>query len=700
MGDDRLLTVLMATRDGVATLPRVLDAYCRLAMPDGGWRLFIVDNGSRDGTAELLAGYTDRLPLCCLHEPQAGKNVALNLALSAALAQPGVDDDLFIFTDDDATPASDWLQQWQACAAAHPEYGVFGGAIMPDWAAVPPDWLLRLAPLGLTYGLTAPSLADGPVFPGLVWGANMAVRRAAFAAGHRFDTAVGPNGGAYAMGSETELTRRLALAGYRVWFCGAARVAHHIRASQLRLEYVLQKAWRFGRGKYLQESRGKFPEWLGVPRWMLMRYLQELAGLTSAALTRDADGLFARRWELAYLNGYFHQARRGGRKPGKSVLVTSYSGELGGMELRMAQEVRYLQAAGYGGGLALRRFDGMDAWAQRLAAEQITVAEFSAPPFFECEWKWRHIHLARARWLAASRLRAFRADLVHVALCWTNYGASMLWLAQHCRLPSVISVHNAFPPAIFAGWHEPLLHQAFGAVRGIYAVSESALAHFMAIYRPYILSSTRLAVIPNSVDVQRFLPSAAARALARQRLQLPDDALVIGAVGRLSEQKRPGKLITLFAMLRERFPSLHLVLAGSGPLEAAARAQVERMGLTHCVRFTGFTDAVETVMPALDLHLLMSRNEGFGIATIEAMACGIPAVATAVPGSVDILRDSEGGLLIPADDLTVAAYRVGALLDDPARRAAMGSKARDEVVERYSNSVVGMQVRAFYDGLL
>jgi len=695
-----LLTVLIATRDGAPTLPRVLDAYCRLLAPEGGWRLLIVDNGSGDGTAALLDRYAGRLPLRRLHEPRPGKNVALNHALEIALEQPGADQDLFIFSDDDAAPAPDWLRQWQACAAARPECGVFGGAITADWALEPPAWLLKLAPLGLTYGLTAPSLPDGPVFPGLVFGANMAVRRAAFAAGHRFDASVGPNGGAYAMGSETELTRRLARAGCRVWFCGGARVAHHIRASQVGLEYVLRKAWRFGRGKYLQDSPGKFPESLGVPRWMLKRYLLELAGLARAALRRDAEALFSRRWELAYLRGYFHEARRGRRGRGKSVLVTSYSGELGGMELRMAQEVRYLHAAGYGGGLALRRFDGLDAWTLRLAAEQISVAEFSPPPFFEGEWRWRHLHLARARWLAAGRLRAFRADLVHVALCWTNYGASMLWLAQHCRLPSVISVHNAFPPISFTGWHALLLHQAFGAVRGIYAVSESALAHFMAIYQPYILASTRLAVIPNSVDVLRFQPSPALRESTRQRLNLPADALVIGAVGRLSEQKRPGKLITLFAMLRERFPNLYLVLAGNGPLEAMARAQVERMGLAHWVRFTGFIEAVEEVMPALDLHLLMSRNEGFGIATIEAMACGVPAVATAVPGSVDILRDSEGGMLVPGDDLTVAAYRVGALLADPERRAAMGLKAREEMVERYSEIVVGRQVRAFYDGLV
>ncbi|WP_371875642.1 glycosyltransferase [Duganella aceris] len=692
--------MLMATRDGAGTLAKVLDAYCRLAAPEGGWCLLIVDNGSRDGTVALLESYAGRLPLRCLHEPRPGKNIALNHGLEAALAQPGADDDLFIFTDDDAIPSSDWLRQWHACATAQPGCSVFGGAITADWAVEPPPWLLKLAPLGLTYGVTSPSLPDGPVFPGLVWGANMAVRRAAFAAGHRFDTSLGPNGGAYAMGSETELTRRLAREGYRVWFCNGPRVAHHIRAAQVRLEYVLQKAWRFGRGRYLQETPGKFAELLGVPRWMLKRYLLELAGLARALLLRDADARFWRRWELACLRGYLYQARRGRHRRGKHVLVTSYSGELGGMELRMAQEVRYLHAAGYDGGLALRRFDGIDAWARRLAAEQISVAEFAAPPFFEGEWGRRHLHIARARWLAARRLRAFDADLVHVALCWTNYGASMLWLAHYCRLPSVISVHNAFPPVSFSAWHQGLLRQAFSTVRGIYAVSESALAHFMAIYQPYILATTRLAVIPNGVDVQRFQPSAAARGAARERLGLPAEALVIGAVGRLSEQKRPGKLISLFAMLRQRFPDLYLILAGSGPLEAASQAQVARMGLTPWVRFTGFVDAVEQVMPALDLHLLMSRNEGFGIATIEAMACGVPAVATAVPGSVDILRDSEGGMLVPVDDLTVAAYRVGALLADPERRAVMGRKGRDEAVERYCERVVGRQVRAFYDGLV
>ena len=82
------------------------------------------------------------------------------------------------------------------------------------------------------------------------------------------------------------------------------------------------------------------------------------------------------------------------------------------------------------------------------------------------------------------------------------------------------------------------------------------------------------------------------------------------------------------------------------------------------------------------------------------MACGVPAVATDVPGSSDILRGSEGGILIPANDMKNAVPMVAALLIDPERRAVMGGKGRAEVEQRYSEEVVGKLVHAFYDGLV
>lgn len=697
-----MLTVLMATYNGAATLPTVLHAYCRLEAPAQGWNLLVVDNGSDDATPAILETFRARLPLTCLREGRRGKNAALNTALDTALRDDACQ--LLVFSDDDAAPAPDWLLRLADCATDHPDYAIFGGAIAPDWAVAPPDWVLRLVPLGLTYAVTAPDLPDGPVFPGLVWGANMALRRSVFDAGFRFDDTIGPNGGAYAMGSETQMTRRLAAAGYRSWFCPAARVAHHIRAHQLEAAYILQRAWRFGRGKFLQDRAAAMPAGWRASRWMLRRYAAEIIGAVLAGLRRDRERLFLRRWEIAYLSGYFYEAWRSRSKGPARVLITSHSGELGGMELRMGHEARVLLAAGYRSELATRRFPGFDGWARALREERIAVSVFAPPLFFE-QWRWRRLNLWRARLLAARRLRRYRPDLVHVAFCWTTYGASVLWLARHCRLPAVISVHNAFPLAEISAWHRPLLAEAFRCVRGVYAVSSSAMAHFLALFESYLDPATKLMVIPNGVDTARFAPSPHSRAGARRRLGLPADALVLGSVARLSVQKRPQALLALFAALLPRFPDLYLVLVGQGPLEGDLRAQAAAAGVGGRVVFAGFCREVETVMPAFDLHLLLSRGEGFGIATIEAMACGVPALGTDVPGTADILQGSRGGMLLPLADpghdaAQGAVALVAALLADPARRDAMARHARLEAEQRYSSERLRANLREFYRGLV
>jgi L-malate glycosyltransferase len=126
---------------------------------------------------------------------------------------------------------------------------------------------------------------------------------------------------------------------------------------------------------------------------------------------------------------------------------------------------------------------------------------------------------------------------------------------------------------------------------------------------------------------------------------------------------------------------------------------VRRQRLTRRVIFAGFQAQVEAIVPAMDLHLLVSRREGFGIATIEAMACGVPALATRVPGSEDILQGCAGGLLLTPGDTDHAVDAIAALLDDPARRAEMGRQGRAEVEARYAVPVISAQVEAFYAGL-
>ncbi|MEO7497679.1 MAG: glycosyltransferase [Massilia sp.] len=692
-----MLTVLMATCNGAATLPKTLGAFTRLAAPRGRWSLLVVDDGSTDATAAVLAEFAQRLPLRFVRQDRSGKNAALNLALQLALDHDPAD--LFLFTDDDVSPEPDWLQRMEECAAAHPAYSLFGGAIHADWCEMPPDWVLRQVPLGLTYGVTVAE--EGPVFPGLVWGANMAVRRAVFETGYRFDIALGPNAGSYAMGSETEFNRRLGAAGYSAWFCARARVGHFIRSHQMRAPYILARAYRFGRGAQIQETPDDARRLFGAPRWMLARLAREWAGVVRAWFSRDPKALFAHRWESAYLRGFLFQAWLGGGRQltrAMRVLITSCSGQLGGMEWRMAEEARLLIDAGCHASVATPRFAGHAALAARLKATGAGVTIFDPPQFAE-QWRWRRLRQLRARLFAGRQLRRLRPDLVHVAFCWTSYGASLLWLSSHCKLPAVISIHNAFLPEPLTPWHTRLYRQAFRTVRGAYAVSPSAMAHFMRVYGDFLPTDARLCVIPNGVDCARFQPSAARRASRRAALGLATDTLVIGAVGRLDAQKRPDAVIDVFCALRNRHPGLRLILIGSGPLDAVLRDKVTQLGLTPAVLFAGQVDAVEEWLPALDLHLLLSRAEGFGIATIEAMACGVPVVGTDVPGTADILRGCDAGMLVPLHDQGATVERIGALLADPDRRAAMGRIGRAEVLHHYTAELMAARLRAFYAGL-
>ncbi len=694
-----MLTVLMATYNGAGTLPQVLRAYMALRPPVGGWRLVIADNGSTDATAQVIAAFRGRLPLSYLCVARRGRSPALNGAVEHALRSNGDGSELFVFADDDAMPASDWLCRLQDCARAHPGYALFGGAIVPAWREQAADWLLRLTPVGLTWGITSPALRDAPIYPGLVWGANMAIRRRIFEAGARYDESIGPQGSNYAMGSETRLNLEMHAAGNPSWFCPQARVAHIIRPQQVQRAWILRRAMLFGRGQCRLATFAPSVELFGVPRWMLGRYVRESLGAVRAWLRRDRAQLFLRQWERAWLRGFFHEAWRGRRKRLPRIVISSYSGELGGMELRMAQEATMLGASGYDSVLALRRFPGFTAWAQDLRARQMQVRVYEPPLFLE-HWAWRRWNWLRARVTGAWRLRRLRPDLVHVAFCWTAYGASILWLARQCRLPAVISVHNAFPLETFSDWQRPRLEEAFRSVKGVYAVSDSAMRHFLDLYRDMLAPQTRLAVIPNGVDTDTFTVSPERRIQARKQLGLPPDALVLGCVARLSAQKRPQALLALFARLVPQFPNLYLVLVGTGPLEAMLRLQAQQSGLQDRVVFAGFQQRVELLMPAFDLHVLLSKNEGFGIATIEAMACGVPAVGTDVPGTRDILHDSAGGMLLPLDDERTACDAVARLLVDAPRRARMGRLAREETVQRYSMPRLERQLRQFYAGLV
>jgi glycosyltransferase involved in cell wall biosynthesis len=262
----------------------------------------VIDNGSSDESRHILDTYASRLPLTSLQEPRLGKNVALNAGLKHVAG------DLAVFTDDDVYPFPDWLVSLRRAADAHPAYTIFGGTVLPRWESPPPAWVLDWVPVAPTFTLTG-ELPDGPTTAHTVFGPNMAVRQSVFAAGARFDQGIGPRGVSYAMGSETELVRRLMADGHQSWHVAAARVEHFIRAEQLELVWILRRAVSFGRGQYRMDPDRSAPRWAGVPRWLVGELGRQGLALAGRTVAGDAKGAFRARWELAFRWGQLLEAR-------------------------------------------------------------------------------------------------------------------------------------------------------------------------------------------------------------------------------------------------------------------------------------------------------------------------------------------------------------------------------------------------------
>lgn len=277
----------------------------------------------------------------------------------------------------------------------------------------------------------------------------------------------------------------------------------------------------------------------------------------------------------------------------------------------------------------------------------------------------------RERWRAATlpadaRLARFRPDMVHVFFSWTDQGIDHLWAAGKAGIPAVASIHNTFPRWPLTAWHRRHMPAAFRAVRGVYGVSRAALEGFGETYGPWLGERVRKTVIYNSVDTDRFQPSPSARLRTRKRLGIPGHVPVIGCVGRLADQKRPLDVLEVFRRVRRRLPEARLLFVGSGHLEDAVRSEIVRTGLGGAVIIEPFSDRVEDLYPAMDLHMLLSHNEGFGIVTAEAMACGVPVIGTRTPGTEEVIRGTKAGALVPVGDVGAIAH---AAIDHSGKRS-------------------------------
>ena len=189
-----------------------------------------------------------------------------------------------------------------------------------------------------------------------------------------------------------------------------------------------------------------------------------------------------------------------------------------------------------------------------------------------------------------------------------------------------------------------------------------------------LTNTDRVTVIHNGVDTDSFVPAATPRGEIRR----------IGAAGRIISPKGYEFLLEAISRISKRHPSVRLVIAGEGPDRRRLEALAGELDVVENVDFLGAVADMAGFYQGIDLFVLPSLREGFGIALVEAMSCGLPVIASRVGGITEIVEDGVNGLLVPAADAAVLAEAISRCLDAPEYVRRLGMAARNTAQDRFS----------------
>lgn len=209
--------------------------------------------------------------------------------------------------------------------------------------------------------------------------------------------------------------------------------------------------------------------------------------------------------------------------------------------------------------------------------------------------------------------------------------------------------------------------------------------------------SVAIEVVPNFVDTVRFSPVGRARAADRS----PQHPFVLVHVSNFRPLKRVQDVVRIFAEARRLLPAapLRLRLVGNGPERPGIEALVRELELQPFVRFLGDQVDLPALLRDSDLFLLPSETESFGLAALEAMACGVPVVASRVAGIPEVVADGESGLLAPVGDVAAMAGHVARLASDAAALTRFSAAARARAESHFQPGPIVDRYEALYQRL-
>ena len=298
-------------------------------------------------------------------------------------------------------------------------------------------------------------------------------------------------------------------------------------------------------------------------------------------------------------------------------------------------------------------------------------------------------------------LRVIKPDVVHSCNLAALEIVPLCWLA---RVPLRIHAEH--------GWdaHDPQgINPRYQRLRRAY---KPFVSHYVAVSKDlddYLeraigVPQFRRSLITNGVDTQAFLPAQGAPSAVPGCPFVLGENWLLGTVGRLQSVKNQPLLVRAFVRLLQDHPEaairMRLVVVGEGPLRAEIETLLANANVSHLAWLAGARDDVADVLRMLNCFVLPSQAEGTSCTLQEAMACGLPVVATAVGGTPDLLKHGESGFLVDSDDEAAMANAIWALYTDKAKTLRLAQTARDWALQNFGLDAMVHSYESLFSGRL
>lgn len=323
----------------------------------------------------------------------------------------------------------------------------------------------------------------------------------------------------------------------------------------------------------------------------------------------------------------------------------------------------------------------------RIVRDDIAFFDVSKRPGHDYSWAWRLFRL----------LRELKPDILHtrnlnaMEAQWIGALASVRGRVHGEHGRDMYDLHGT-------NWKYNLLRRATRSVVQRYIAVSQDLAHWLET--DIGVPATRVRQIYNGVDGVRFHPRAGERPTLGREDFFAGAGCVIGSVGRLVKVKDFPTLLRAFAQAANADPALRLVIVGEGPERGALEALAAELGIAARLWLPGDRRDIPDFLRAFDLFALPSLGEGISNTILEAMASGLPVIATRVGGNPELIREDENGRLIPVGDAGALADALSAYIRDADRRKQEGEAARARVERDFVIPRMVENYARVYDELL